>query len=621
MTGSLSFTAWLATYAIHSSLLLLAAFVASRIIQSEAAREIIWKAALVGPLLTTTVSSLGDYTPRLGHWTVERTTATSSLPVTSSSGVTTQSRLEAPTTIRVQPKSGATKTDAEVKPILMAGTFIPWLVITWALVSLLLIGRLLLHHRRLFQTLRARRAVNEGTLPGMLAELRRKSAVWTPVRLTASPACPSPIALGNSEICIPERFATDLDEEQQRNALAHELAHLKRRDPLWQLGAGMIESVFFFQPLNVVARKELRAAAEYLCDDWAVAQTRSPLALARCLAQISSWVGAASVPEGMMAMAEGGSPLIDRIERLAQWQATRRGPVRMSLMLATIVIAAVATAAPVFSANDVVSVAVNREASDENSRVELHVPDSIIKYAGRAASLDERWAWAESLALKGPVWFGWEVDGADSKGMEITSSSSRIPPAGAGSPTLAQLVGSASGSLATAILISPRAVNGANETLFQRLNTRIDLRGRPVIWLGRATASESFGTLQRLYRESPDVGVRKELAAVYAIHADAAAATRAIQSVVESEQHPDIREEGVQWLARLHGKSDEVVALLTRITLSDKDIGVQMEAVDGLRTALRKGNASAADALSRVAKSDAPMRVRSEAMQTLAAIK
>src|SRR5256884_8916222 len=74
--------------------------------------------------------------------------------------------------------------------------------------------------------------------------------------------------------------------------LAHELAHLARRDSLWLAGASLIERFFFFQPLNRLARRELETTAEYLSDEWATRKTGSPVALAKCLATVAEWIQA-----------------------------------------------------------------------------------------------------------------------------------------------------------------------------------------------------------------------------------------------------------------------------------------------------------------------------------------
>jgi hypothetical protein len=66
--------------------------------------------------------------------------------------------------------------------------------------------------------------------------------------------------------------------------LAHEIAHLARRDPQWRLAARVIERVLWFQPLNRVARVRLEAQAEFMCDALAVDADADPRELAGCLA-------------------------------------------------------------------------------------------------------------------------------------------------------------------------------------------------------------------------------------------------------------------------------------------------------------------------------------------------
>ena len=73
----------------------------------------------------------------------------------------------------------------------------------------------------------------------------------------------------------------------------------------------------------------MQEVAEYLCDDWAVARTRRPVVLAKCLAAVAEWVGrapAVTTPRlhPMSAMVEsGGSPLVRRVGRIL---GVRRAP-------------------------------------------------------------------------------------------------------------------------------------------------------------------------------------------------------------------------------------------------------------------------------------------------------
>ena len=128
----------------------------------------------------------------------------------------------------------------------------------------------------------------------------------------------SPIALGVREICVPDTALTDLDVEQQRSLLAHELAHLARRDPVWLGVASLMERVFWFQPLNRVASRQIATSAEFLCDDWAVRRTGSGVPLARCLAQVAEWIQASPLGVPVAGMAEERSLLVSRVSRLLE---------------------------------------------------------------------------------------------------------------------------------------------------------------------------------------------------------------------------------------------------------------------------------------------------------------
>jgi beta-lactamase regulating signal transducer with metallopeptidase domain len=620
MTSSLSIDAWLATYAIHSTILLVSALIVSRFMTSENARDVLWKAALLGGFVTSLVPAITGITPFVGRWNVGGTDERIRTPVATTEGAPAASpSITSGAAARSNLKAASYPVDGR-RPFAVRPQLTAILIAAWIVGSLLLIARLVFHQRRILRALRDRHRVSDGRLPEMLAELRRKSAVWTPVRLSTSEACPTPIALGRSEICVPARFSSDLDVEQQRNALAHELAHLKRRDPLWQMGAGVIESVFFFQPLNIIARRKLRESSEYLADDWAVQQTSSPLALARCLTQISSWVGSVPVPDGMLAMAEGGSPLVSRIERLAEWRRSSSAPARVTVLVAAAFIALVATSAPTFSAvpasnNEIIASLV------KNRRPQADSPDSVIRYAGNRGSLEQRWAMALSQNLEHPRWIGWETDAAPVNGRTAASSTPHLPFPEKGAPTLASLVGSPTASSRQGILVrfnaGPASESGIAGAVFHPMDSPVYLGGEAVIWLGPADARESLAMVQRLQRSSRNPDIRSELAAAFTIHPDADAVIDAVTAVLKSEGSSDVGTEAIQWLARIHGENARAIDLLKTQSLSGRDSDSRVEAVDGLRLVMSRGSAAARAALKQIADSAPDMRIRSEATQSL----
>jgi beta-lactamase regulating signal transducer with metallopeptidase domain len=99
--------------------------------------------------------------------------------------------------------------------------------------------------------------------------------------------------------------------EEQRALLAHELAHLVRRDPVWFAVASVIARAMFVQPLNRTAGRKLREASEQAADDEAVRVTGNPAVLARALAGLTSIVMALGGTA-----AANGSPIVERVRRL-----------------------------------------------------------------------------------------------------------------------------------------------------------------------------------------------------------------------------------------------------------------------------------------------------------------
>ena len=79
----------------------------------------------------------------------------------------------------------------------------------------------------------------------------------------------------------------------------------------------VLERALFFQPLNRLARARLCDSAEFLCDEWAVRRTQSPLALARCLSIVASWWSPGdTLPAGVSAMARSDSAMVRRVTRI-----------------------------------------------------------------------------------------------------------------------------------------------------------------------------------------------------------------------------------------------------------------------------------------------------------------
>jgi len=336
-----SVLAWLLTYLIHSTVLLGVAWLVTRRWRLEpAASDLLWKVALLAPLITGTIQSRLELS----------TPAAVRLPA---------AQLATPADPGRQPGVGApTSSDpgsltpgfrpglAGSQPSL--GPSLPLVVVLlWGIVAL---GSSLYYVARrliLIGRLADRRAVSDGPLAATLAELRLTTGYRRRVHLTMARTISSPVALGLSEICVPELALSELGMEQQRSMLAHELAHLARRDSLWLAGASLVERVFFFQPLNRLARRELETTAEYLSDEWAMRKTGSAVSLAKCLATVAEWIQASPLGVPVAGLAERRSLLVSRISRLLEGRLPQNPASRLGwAVLATLGVVVTIAAAP-----------------------------------------------------------------------------------------------------------------------------------------------------------------------------------------------------------------------------------------------------------------------------------
>ncbi len=297
---------WLLTYALHSTLLLGVAWLLSRqrLVEPYRLAEKLWKAALVGALFTATAQVVVGFPPLAGRFDVSWL----ALPQTFTKSVVASAM---PTK---NPQPVRFFVSADESP----AQWPPWLLIVWISGASIGLARIVMTRRRLRQVLRQtqRRTVPAGPMRLTLLRLCKRAKLAYPVRLTYSSQILVPMALEGNEICIPKRALTDLSCAQQESMLAHELAHIVRRDANWRLAAQVIQAIFFFQPLNRLASSKLQDLAECLCDDWAVRQTGGDLSLAQCLAEVATWVSQRSQFVAVPGLTGKPSLLVTRVTRL-----------------------------------------------------------------------------------------------------------------------------------------------------------------------------------------------------------------------------------------------------------------------------------------------------------------
>jgi Zn-dependent protease with chaperone function len=321
---------WMLTYLIHSTILVLSVWLICRGIKPLAKRigpsgeNLGWKLALVGAFVSASVQVAAGVDPVLGALeleagpkVVERAPALKSQPqqllrtrpviVGADESEVVMLGAGPGVAEAAGPASEAIATEpAPLWPKLIVGA---WLL--GAVIALARLGGSVVALRR---KLADRREVIEDPVLESFLTLCRDVDIRRKIRLTSSPSISSPIALWRSEIVIPQRAIEELSPAAMRSVLAHEIAHLERRDPHWLALAAVIEALCFFQPLNRLARRGMQESAELLCDDWAIARTGDGVQFAKSLAELASW-NAAAPTSVLVAGMLGERPLVRRVER------------------------------------------------------------------------------------------------------------------------------------------------------------------------------------------------------------------------------------------------------------------------------------------------------------------
>ncbi|HEY0139770.1 MAG TPA: M56 family metallopeptidase [Thermoanaerobaculia bacterium] len=320
---------WVVTYLMHSTLLIAAVWMGARFVRSAAVRDALWKLALTGAIVT---SSLQLAMPVRLWKPAAPPLVVAAQPVVTTPGMTPEATPEM-TTGNVE-TAKAPEQRREIPPQSLA-------IFVWSAIAAIFFARLLYGRQRLLAILRDRREIVTGRDRALLDELAGPRMV----RLTESPSIHSPLAMVGWEVVVPGGIFPRLTDEQRRTILAHELAHLVRRDPLWLAAAEVLKALLFFQPLNFLAAAKMKETAEFLCDDAAVLQTGDRQALAETLAELASHV--VPMPTSVAAMAEGGSNLIVRVTRVLR-AGVPDLPLRkrMRLAIALVPLAIVAILAP-----------------------------------------------------------------------------------------------------------------------------------------------------------------------------------------------------------------------------------------------------------------------------------
>ena len=221
----------------------------------------------------------------------------------------------------------------------------PWMTLAYLCGALAMTARLLLALRGGQRLRRAAEPVTEEhLLAAVRRQVRRLGLRREPlVAWCRHVAAPSVVGVLRPAILLPIALSSGMSASQVESILAHELAHVRRLDPLANVVQGLIEALLFFHPAVWFVSRRLRLERENCCDDLVLSAGGAPLDYVKSLVRAAELglLEHSHASAGAAALAAVGRPsqLRQRIVRLLQGEPAPQlrvspGPMVVLLLLA-----------------------------------------------------------------------------------------------------------------------------------------------------------------------------------------------------------------------------------------------------------------------------------------------
>lgn len=155
--------------------------------------------------------------------------------------------------------------------------------------------------------------------------------------LRSSRRAPSPLTMGwrHPVIVLPAGLVGHLSDEQARSVIAHEMAHVLRRDYACNLVYEVLSLALAWHPAVAYIRRQIHLTRELACDERVVCALVSPAVYARSLIAVTR-LGLASGAPGLAIGTSGDHTLDQRVRRLFTYEPSSTAAGRLIFAMSAV---------------------------------------------------------------------------------------------------------------------------------------------------------------------------------------------------------------------------------------------------------------------------------------------
>lgn len=279
-----------------------------------------------------------------------------------------------------------------------------WLFFAWFTGMTINSVRLLRHWLQAKRMLSRLSPVVCGVTSVRMTELCRRMNIRRPPELRTCHNASTPFLIGflHPAIVLPMNLADARSRDELDAILAHELAHAKRHDLLWNWLPALVNVLFFFHPILWLTRREWRLSQEIAADELAITDSKLDVAkYANAIVELVSKSPRNSTnPHLAIALSDAYTQLAQRMTAMHSFPHQPRRQTAIAAIVAalaffTIVPWAVTAQSPVEPPKQAASPATGSPDSKDpafakpaNEQVDQEFPTHPISVSGRALDVD-----------------------------------------------------------------------------------------------------------------------------------------------------------------------------------------------------------------------------------------